>query len=61
MNDRLTPGTLSRICFTTEPLHFLETLHFIGDSGWDCNGQAEEMMQGLLEHAASEDLSLART
>ncbi|MDJ0336558.1 hypothetical protein QMG83_15120 [Salinibacterium sp. G-O1] len=54
------PANLSWIGFTKEQHDLLETLHFIGNNGWDRNGQTDEMMPKLLESAASESLSLPR-
>ncbi|MBT1633278.1 hypothetical protein [Curtobacterium flaccumfaciens] len=54
------PAELSWIGFTAEQHDLLETLHFIGNNGWDRNGQTDEMMPRLLERAAALDLPLAR-
>jgi hypothetical protein len=54
------PANLSWIGFTKEQHALLETLHFIGNNGWDRNGQTDEMMPRLLERAAAENLSLRR-
>ncbi|MDB6426199.1 hypothetical protein [Curtobacterium sp. 20TX0008] len=54
------PGNLSWIGFTDEQRDLLESLHFIGNNGWDRNGQTDEMMPRLLDRAAAEGLSLAR-
>ncbi|WP_217639430.1 hypothetical protein, partial [Curtobacterium sp. MCBA15_007] len=54
------PADLSWIGFTNQQRDLLETLHFIGNNGWDRNGQSDEMMPRLLEQAAAADLSLAR-
>ncbi|PPG65128.1 hypothetical protein C5C31_14740 [Rathayibacter rathayi] len=54
------PANLSWIGFTKEQEDILETLHFIGNNGWDRNGQTDEMMPGLLARAAAANLSLAR-
>ncbi len=54
------PGNLSWIGFTEEQHDLLESLHFIGNNGWDRNGQTDEMMPRLLDRAAAENLSLAR-
>ncbi|MDJ0336585.1 hypothetical protein QMG83_15255 [Salinibacterium sp. G-O1] len=53
-------ANFSWIGFTAEQHDLLETLHFIGNNGWDRNGQTEEMMPRLLERAAAEKLSLSR-
>lgn len=54
------PADLSWIGFTKEQQDILETLHFIGNNGWDRNRQSDETMPRLLERAAAADLSLAR-
>ncbi|WP_412148575.1 hypothetical protein [Curtobacterium flaccumfaciens] len=54
------PAGLSWIGFTKDQRDLLETLHFIGNNGWDRNGQSDEMMPRLLEQAAAADLALAR-
>ncbi|MFF9564747.1 hypothetical protein ACF1AJ_15490 [Leifsonia sp. NPDC014704] len=54
------PAHVSWIGFTKDQHELLESLHFIGNNGWDRNGQADEMMPRLLERAAAEGLSLAR-
>ncbi|TDP98868.1 MULTISPECIES: hypothetical protein [unclassified Leifsonia] len=54
------PASLSWIGFTKDQYDLLETPHFIGNNGWDRNGQTDEMMPGLLERAAAQGLSLAR-
>jgi len=54
------PAELAWIGFTNAQHDLLETLHTIGNNGWDRNGQTEEMMPRLLDRAAAEDLSLAR-
>ena len=54
------PADLFWIGFTQEQHEVLETLHLIGNNGWDRNGQSDEMMPRLLAQAAAADLSLAR-
>jgi hypothetical protein len=54
------PANLSWIGFTKEQHDLLESLHFIGNNGWDRNGQTDEMMPSLLDRAAAAGLSLAR-
>lgn len=54
------PGNVSWLGFTEDQHDLLETLHFIGNNGWDRNGQTDEMMPTLLARAAAEGLSLAR-
>ena len=54
------PADLSWIGFSKEQHDLLKTLHFIGNNGWDRNGQTDDMMPRLLERAAAENLSLAR-
>ncbi|SDZ32868.1 hypothetical protein [Herbiconiux ginsengi] len=54
------PANPSWIGFTKEQYEILETLHFIGNNGWDRNGQTDEMMPRLLERAVAENLSLPR-
>lgn len=54
------PENLFWIGFTKEQHDLLETLHQIGNNGWDRNGQSDAMMPGLLERAALEGLSLRR-
>ncbi|WP_282818478.1 MULTISPECIES: hypothetical protein [Curtobacterium] len=54
------PAGLSWIGFTKAQHDLLETLHFIGNNGWDRNGQTDEMMPALLGRAAAEELSIAR-
>lgn len=54
------PEHLSWIGFTKHQHELLESLHFIGNNGWDRNGQTDAMMPVLLARAAAQDLSLAR-
>ncbi|WP_248705027.1 hypothetical protein [Curtobacterium sp. MWU13-2055] len=55
-----TSADLSWIGITKEQQGILETRHFIGNNGWDHNGQTDKMMPRLLECAVTVDLSLAR-
>ena len=54
------PAELAWIGFTKAQHDLLETLHTIGNNGWDRNGQTDEMVPRLLGRAATEDLSFAR-
>jgi hypothetical protein len=54
------PATFSWFGYTKEQHELLETIHFIGNNGWDRNGQSDVMMPALLERAAGASLSLAR-
>ncbi|WP_065964882.1 hypothetical protein [Curtobacterium sp. UCD-KPL2560] len=54
------PDNVSWIGFTFEQHELLESLHFVGNNGWDRNGQTDEVMPALLARAAAEGLSPSR-
>lgn len=54
------PPNFEWIGFTKEQLELLDFLDFLGNNGWDRNGQTEELMPKLLADCAKEGLSIDR-
>lgn len=52
------PKNFQWIGFTKEQLDLLDTIDFIGNNGWDRNGQTEAMMPNLLSQCASAGLTI---
>lgn len=44
--------------FNREQRELLDDIDYLGNNGWDRNGQADEMMPKLLKKAADEGLSI---
>jgi hypothetical protein len=54
------PGNVAWIGFSQEQGKLLDFLDFIGNNGWDRNGQTEELMPNLLAEMAEAGLSMGR-
>ncbi|MFJ6536748.1 hypothetical protein ACIQH5_10985 [Paenarthrobacter sp. NPDC091711] len=52
------PSNFEWIGFTKGQLELLDFLDFLGNNGWDRNGQTEELMPKLLADCAKEGLSI---
>ncbi len=56
----LKPPNVSWLGFTKEQAELLDFLDYIGNNGWDRNGQTEELMPNVLAQVEQAGLTLAQ-
>lgn len=56
----LKPPNVSWLGFTKEQAELLDFLDYVGNNGWDRNGQTEELMPNVLAQVEQAGLTLAQ-